>query len=84
MYHKCIKILQNELIESEKQRRFARLSANYANDVWERRKEPPKNWNAPLPEWMQKEFENSYLHIRNEEMKRGKEVSALDSKCTIL
>ncbi|XP_012235750.1 synaptic plasticity regulator PANTS [Linepithema humile] len=74
----------NELIKSEKQRRLKRLRAHYANDVWEKREKPPENWNAPLPEWMQKDFQNSYLHIRNEEMKEGKEVSALDSRCTIL
>ncbi|XP_018057048.1 PREDICTED: UPF0545 protein C22orf39 homolog isoform X2 [Atta colombica] len=72
------------LIKSEKQRRYNRLHAHYQNDVWERRKKPPENWNTPLPEWMQKKFENSYLHIRNKEMKQNVEVSPLDTKCTIL
>lgn len=78
------KSLQNELINSEKQRRAERLYAHYRNDVWQKREKPPENWNDPLPEWMQKEFQNSYLHIRNQEMKQGTEVSVLDSKCTIL
>ncbi|EGI70196.1 hypothetical protein G5I_00954 [Acromyrmex echinatior] len=72
------------LIKSEKQRRYNRLHAHYQNDVWEKRTKPPENWNTPLPEWMQKEFENSYLHIRSKEIKQGAEVSPLDTKCTIL
>jgi len=75
---------QDELVKSEKQRRAMRLHAHYQNDVWEKREKPPENWNAPLPEWMQKEFENSYLHIRNQEMKQGIEASSLDTRCTIL
>ncbi|KYN14130.1 UPF0545 protein C22orf39 like protein [Trachymyrmex cornetzi] len=69
------------LIKSEKQRRFNRLHAHYQNDVWEKRKKPPENWNTPLPEWMQKEFENSYLHIRSKEMKQGIESA---NKYTIM
>lgn len=74
----------NELIESEKRRRLERLLPHVQNDVWERRERPPEDWNAPLPEWMQKQFENTYLQIRSEEMKRGEKTSMLDSKCTIL
>lgn len=79
-----MKSWQDKLIESEKQRRMERLYAHYQNDVWEKREKPPENWNTPLPEWMQKEFENSYLHIRNQEMKDGVEVSSLYTRCTIL
>ncbi|XP_032686579.1 UPF0545 protein C22orf39 homolog [Odontomachus brunneus] len=74
----------NDLIESEKQRRIKRLQPHYENDVWEKRDKPPENWNAPLPEWLQKKYENSYLQIRSEEMKKGIEKSPLDVKCTIL
>ncbi|EZA53162.1 hypothetical protein DMN91_005244 [Ooceraea biroi] len=74
----------DELIKSEKKRRMERLLPHYQNDVWQKREEPPENWNAPLPEWMQKEFDNSYLHIRNREAKENREVSALDTRCTIL
>ncbi|KAL6264906.1 hypothetical protein P5V15_005000 [Pogonomyrmex californicus] len=74
-----------KLIQSEKQRRLNRLQSHYQNNVWERREKPPENWNAPLPEWMEKNFENSYLQIRSKEMKEGTEqVSPLNSKCTIL
>ncbi|KAG5322425.1 CV039 protein, partial [Pseudoatta argentina] len=90
-YHNCYQWKKNKseeaydaLIKSEKQRRYNRLHAHYQNDVWEKRKKPPENWNTPLPEWMQKEFENSYLHIRSKEIKQGAEVSPLDTKCTIL
>jgi hypothetical protein len=90
-YHNCYqwqknnsKEAYNKLIESEKKRRMERLTPHYQNNVWERRKKPPENWNAPLPEWMQKEFENSYLHIRNQEMKMNKENSVLNTKCTIM
>lgn len=78
------KSLQDELIKSERERRIKRLHSHLQNDVWEKREKPPENWNDPLPEWMQKEFENSYLHIRNKEMKEGTEVSSLDTRCTIL
>ncbi|KAL0129274.1 hypothetical protein PUN28_004165 [Cardiocondyla obscurior] len=73
----------DQLLKSEKERRAKRLHAHYQNDVWEKREKPPENWNAPLPEWMQKEFQNSYLHIRNEEMKNGSQESLLDSRCSI-
>ncbi|XP_078039972.1 synaptic plasticity regulator PANTS [Augochlora pura] len=49
------------LIDSEKNRRMTRLQAHYANNVWERRDKPPEDWNAPLPEWLQRKAENSYL-----------------------
>lgn len=72
-----------ELIASEKQRRLERLRPHYRNDVWKRREEPPENWNAPLPEWMQKEYKNTYLQIRSREIKQNTDDSPLD-KCTIL
>jgi len=90
-YHNCYQWQKHkseeaydELIKSEKERRIQRLRSHLQNDVWEKREKPPENWNDPLPEWMQKEFENSYLHIRNKEMKEGTEVSFLDTRCTIL
>ncbi|XP_076280778.1 synaptic plasticity regulator PANTS [Lasioglossum baleicum] len=49
------------LINSEKKRRLERLRAHYANDTWEKRNAPPENWNAPLPEWLQKKLDTSYL-----------------------
>lgn len=74
---------QAELIASEKQRRLERLRPHYRNNVWKRREEPPENWNAPLPEWMQKEYKDTYLQIRSREIKQNTDDSPLD-KCTIL
>jgi len=90
-YHNCYqwqknksKEAYNKLVESENKRRLERLIPHYQNNVWEKREKPPENWNTPLPEWMQKNFENSYLHIRNEEMKVNKKDSVLNTKCTIM
>lgn len=39
------------------------------NDVWKKRKHPPEDFNKPLPEYINKRYENSYLDIKNKEMK---------------
>jgi len=90
-YHNCYQWQKNksreaydELIKSEKKHRLERLLPHYQNNVWEKREKPPENWNTPLPEWMQKQFEKSYLSIRNQEMKENKEDSMLSTKCTIM
>lgn len=46
-----------------------RLKPHYSNDVWTRRKSPPENWNSPLPEHIQKEYEASYLNVKSKEMR---------------
>ncbi|ERL92528.1 UPF0545 protein C22orf39 homolog [Dendroctonus ponderosae] len=58
-----------ELVAIEKERRKRRLSGHYANNTWTRRKGPPENWNCPLPEEMQKQYENTYLHVKSKELK---------------
>ncbi|CAH0555346.1 unnamed protein product [Brassicogethes aeneus] len=72
----CYKYVDNndfkageELIKSEKKRRLQRLLPHYANDVWERRKTPPEDWNKPLPEHMLKEYEATYLNVKSKELK---------------
>ena len=60
----CLTTLHNpdfqvELIEMEKQRYADRMGPHLANDVWERRKEPPKNWIKKLPESHEKRIEES-------------------------
>lgn len=50
-----------ELVDSEKQRRYSRLMGHYGNTVWKKRSEPPANWNTPLPDWLQKKYEHTYL-----------------------
>lgn len=61
-------IFQEELIASENKRRMQRLLPHYKNDVWTKRKEPPENWNCPLPEHLCEEYKGSYLEIKSKEM----------------
>ena len=49
------------LIDFEEKRIAARLQAHFNNDVWEKRTEPPEDWNKPLPEALAKLAENSLL-----------------------
>lgn len=80
-----IQILQRELIESEKARRLSRLRPHYTNDVWEKRSSPPTDWNKPLPEYMQKEFEATYLNIKAKEMNGEiSETSEQSSFCSLM
>ncbi|XP_018561454.1 UPF0545 protein C22orf39 homolog [Anoplophora glabripennis] len=75
-----------ELIESEKQRRRERLLPHYQNDIWVKRKTPPENWDKPLPEFLQKGYENTYLNIKAKEL-RGDIPPSFDTNikfCTIL
>lgn len=74
------------MIESERKRRRERLLAHYNNDVWEKRKEPPKDWNKPLPEELQKDYENSYLNIKSKELKGEipKSFDTSDFRCSIM
>ncbi|XP_030380149.1 UPF0545 protein C22orf39 homolog [Scaptodrosophila lebanonensis] len=56
------------IIKSEEQRRQIRLHAHYANNTWEKRKQPPEDWAKPLPEWMEKRNENTYLELKQKEL----------------
>ncbi|XP_042144341.1 UPF0545 protein C22orf39 homolog [Ixodes scapularis] len=49
------------VVESEEKRKKERLDASLRNDVWDLRSEPPKDWNGPLPDWMEQRLSNSYL-----------------------
>nr|XP_021184985.2 UPF0545 protein C22orf39 homolog [Helicoverpa armigera] len=60
------------LIASEKARRMERLRAHYRNDIWKKRDAPPADWDKPLPEWMQKRDENTYLAVKAKELREGK------------
>lgn len=75
-----------ELIESEKQRRIERLKAHYGNDVWTKRNKAPEDWAKPLPEKLQKEYENSYLELKAREMRGEVAVSKDDGRtmCVIM
>ncbi|KPI91664.1 PREDICTED: UPF0545 protein C22orf39 homolog [Papilio xuthus] len=72
------------VIESEKQRRLERLRAHYRNDTWKKRDAPPADWDKPLPEWMAKRDENTYLALKAKEMREGKTEETSDSLCTIM
>ena len=38
---------------------ITRLSGTVNNDVWERRTEPPQDWNKPLPPELEEKAQNS-------------------------
>lgn len=56
-----------ELIVSELNRRTKRMQAHFENDIWKKREHPPDDWTKPLPEFMVKRNENSYLEIKSKE-----------------
>lgn len=61
------------------------MRPHYRNDVWKRRTSPPADWNKPLPEYLQKEYENTYLNIKAKEMRGEIEPTFDDSKfCSIM
>lgn len=66
--------LQKEIIESETTRRKERLGAHYANNIWKRRTSPPEDWAKPLPDFIAKDYDRTYLGIKAKEMK-GESVS---------
>ncbi|CAG4912001.1 unnamed protein product [Colias eurytheme] len=92
-YDNCCKWVENEdkkaasaLIKSEKDRRMSRLRAHYRNDIWKKRDAPPEDWSAPLPEWMAKRDENTYLAKRAHEIREGtdNQPEEKESSCTIM
>lgn len=58
------------IIESENKRRKERMQGHFENDTWKTRKSPPEDWNKPLPGYITKKYENSYLEMK---AKEGKE-----------
>ncbi|CAH2086195.1 unnamed protein product [Euphydryas editha] len=74
---------EEALINSEKERRMERLRAHYHNDVWKKRESPPDDWAKPLPEWMIKRDENTYLAHKAREIREGKDVET-ESSCAIM
>ncbi|CAK1545195.1 unnamed protein product [Leptosia nina] len=90
-YDNCCKWVENKdvkageaLIKSEQARRMERLRAHYRNDVWKKRDSPPEDWAAPLPEWMAKRDENTYLAQKAREIREGTETEEKDSSCSIM
>lgn len=63
-YHSAKRIINNE-----DRRRKDRMQGHLDNDVWNKRSKPPDDFNKPLPEFITKRYENSYLEMKNKEMK---------------
>lgn len=57
------------VIENENKRRKDRMEAHFDNDTWIKRKSPPEDWNKSLPEYITRKYENSFLEIKNKELK---------------
>ncbi|XP_034840133.1 synaptic plasticity regulator PANTS [Maniola hyperantus] len=72
------------VIKSERIRRLDRLRGHYQNNVWTKREAPPPDWDKPLPEWMVKRDENTYLAYKAKEMREGKEEESEKSFCSIM
>nr|XP_053656079.1 UPF0545 protein C22orf39 homolog [Cherax quadricarinatus] len=70
------------VIKSEMKRRQERLKGHYTNTVWDKRESPPDDWNKPLPEYLQKTQEGSYLALKSKEQKEGK-IEEPSYICTI-
>ena len=51
--------------------------------MWKKRDTPPEDWASPLPEWMAKRDENSYLALKAKEIREGKEDDT-SSFCVIM
>lgn len=58
-----------EIIDSEVDRRANRMRAHYQNTVWSKRSGPPPDWQKPLPEWLVEKNRNTYLEIKQNEIK---------------
>lgn len=58
----------NEVINSEIDRRTIRMQAHYENNIWRKRINPPADWNKPLPDWLIKKNQNTYLNVRASEI----------------
>ncbi|XP_022227752.2 UPF0545 protein C22orf39 homolog [Drosophila obscura] len=56
------------VVKSEEERRQTRLRAHYANNIWEKRKQPPADWAKPLPEWLEERNKNTYLELKQKEL----------------
>lgn len=53
--------------------------------MWKKRKEPPKDWNKPLPEWLNEQYENSYLAYKSAHINADKDDPLAKAiLCTIM
>ncbi|XP_034951384.1 UPF0545 protein C22orf39 homolog [Chelonus insularis] len=77
-YENCKKWKKNQdeeafncLVESEKMHRLARWKGHLNNDVWERRQNPPSDWNDPLPDYLNERNQGTYLALKQQALKEG-------------
>lgn len=66
------------LIKSELERKAARLQAHLNNDTWTKRDNPPKDWTKPLPDFMIERNKDSYLEIKEKELREEEEQERAD------
>uniref|UniRef100_T1JLU5 Synaptic plasticity regulator PANTS n=1 Tax=Strigamia maritima TaxID=126957 RepID=T1JLU5_STRMM len=73
------------VIQSEETRIRNRKLASLQNDVWQLRNEPPSDWNSPLPEYLIKNENTSFLVKKQKELdsKTSNEDTKETSFCTI-
>lgn len=51
------------------------MEAHFDNTVWTKRDKPPEDWNKPLPDWMEKRNENSFLSLQAEKLQDEKDAA---------
>nr|CAD7412093.1 unnamed protein product [Timema poppensis] len=62
-----------DLVLSEQDRRRKRFQAHNNNTVWQKRAQPPADWNKPLPDWLENKYKDTYLYHKSKEMKLGED-----------
>lgn len=53
-----------------------RMQAHNDNTVWTKRDKPPEDWNKPLPDFMVKRNEYSYLPLKVQELEEQERQAA--------
>ncbi|XP_067142843.1 synaptic plasticity regulator PANTS [Centruroides vittatus] len=74
----------SSVIEDEKRRREKRMNSAKENDVWELRKEPPKDWNKPLPDYLVSRQGYSIFEEKEKEFKKLGTYGNSSKLCSIL
>uniref|UniRef100_A0A1A9VX74 Synaptic plasticity regulator PANTS n=1 Tax=Glossina austeni TaxID=7395 RepID=A0A1A9VX74_GLOAU len=72
------------VIDSEEERRLKRFKGHYGNTVWKKRKNPPEDWSKPLPDWLEKRYENSYLSLKMETESKMPKLDDEKQYCLIM
>ncbi|XP_039956318.1 UPF0545 protein C22orf39 homolog [Bactrocera tryoni] len=73
------------VVRSEAERRQKRMEAYFGNSTWKKRDNPPEDWSKPLPEWLAKKNENTFLELKQMELDGRKPVEEINkSYCAIM